>query len=58
VFENRELRGIFGLEKDEVTGGWRKFHYEQLRNWYATPIIIRMTKSRMRLAKHVAHIRR
>jgi hypothetical protein len=25
VFDNRVLRGIFGPERDEVTGGWRKF---------------------------------
>jgi hypothetical protein len=24
VFENKGLRRIFGLKKDEVTGGWRK----------------------------------
>jgi hypothetical protein len=24
VFENRVLRRIFGLKRDEVTGGWRK----------------------------------
>ena len=26
VFENRVLRGIFGLQRDEVTGEWRKLH--------------------------------
>jgi hypothetical protein len=26
VFENRVLRGIFGPERDEVTGEWRKLH--------------------------------
>jgi hypothetical protein len=24
VFENRVLRRIFGQERDEVTGGWRR----------------------------------
>jgi hypothetical protein len=24
VYENRMLRGIFGPEGDEITGGWRK----------------------------------
>jgi hypothetical protein len=32
VFENRVLRRIFGLKRDEVTGGWRKLHNEELRN--------------------------
>jgi hypothetical protein len=32
VFENRMLRRIFGPQRDEVTGGWRKLHNEELRN--------------------------
>jgi len=24
VFENRELRRIFGLKREEVAGGWRR----------------------------------
>jgi hypothetical protein len=30
VFENRVLRRIFGLKRDEVTEGWRKLHKEEL----------------------------
>jgi hypothetical protein len=30
VFENRVLRKIFGPKKDEVTGGGRKSHNEEL----------------------------
>jgi hypothetical protein len=30
VFENRVLRRIFGPKRDEVTGGWRKLHNEEL----------------------------
>jgi hypothetical protein len=26
VFENRVLRRIFGPERDEMTGEWRKLH--------------------------------
>jgi len=26
VFENRELKRIFGTERDEITGEWRKLH--------------------------------
>jgi hypothetical protein len=26
VFENKVLRWIFGPNKNEVTGGWRKLH--------------------------------
>ena len=30
VFENRVLRRIFGPNKDEVTGEWRRLHNEEL----------------------------
>jgi hypothetical protein len=46
VFENRVLRRIFGPKRDEVTGGWRKRHNEELHNLYSSPSIIRMIKSR------------
>jgi hypothetical protein len=46
VFENRALRRIFGLMRDEVTGGWRKLHSEELRDLYSSPSIIRIMKSR------------
>jgi hypothetical protein len=34
VFENRVLGRIFGPKRDEVTGGWRKLHNEELHNLY------------------------
>jgi hypothetical protein len=34
VFENRVLRRIFGLKRDEVKGEWRKLHNEELRDLY------------------------
>jgi hypothetical protein len=46
VFENRVLRRIFGPKKDEVAGGWRKLHNEELHNLYSSPSIIRMIKSK------------
>jgi hypothetical protein len=55
VFENRVLRRIFGPKKDEMAGGWRKLHNEELHNLYSPPSIMRMIKSgRMRWAGNVA----
>jgi hypothetical protein len=55
VFENRELRRIFGPERDGVTGGWKKLHNEVLHNLYSSPSIIRIIKlRRMRWVGHVA----
>jgi hypothetical protein len=34
VFENRALRRIFGPERQEVTGGWRKLHNEELHTLF------------------------
>jgi hypothetical protein len=47
MFENRILRGLYGLKRDEVTGGWRELYNEELHNLYSCPCIIRMIKSRM-----------
>jgi hypothetical protein len=42
VFENRVLRRTFGPKRDEVTGGRRKLHNEELHNLYSSPNIIRI----------------
>jgi hypothetical protein len=59
VFENRVLRRIFGPRRDEVTGGWRKLHNEELHNLFSSPSINRIIKCRrMRWAEHVARMGR
>jgi hypothetical protein len=45
VFDNSMLR-IFGPKKDEVIGGRRKLHNEELHNLYGSPSIIRIIKSK------------
>jgi hypothetical protein len=50
------LRRIFGPKREEVAGGWRRLHNEELHNLYASFNIIRMIKSRrMRWVGHAAH---
>jgi hypothetical protein len=57
VHRLRVLRRIFGPKRNEVTGGWRKLHNEELHNLYSSPSTIRMIKSgRMIWAGHVARM--
>jgi hypothetical protein len=58
VFENRLLRGIFGLKRAEIIG-WRKLHIEKPHNFHFSRNIIRMLKStRMGLPGHVQRMDR
>jgi hypothetical protein len=52
MFENRVMR-IFRPKRTEVTGGWRNLH-EKLCSLCSSLSIIRMIKSRIRWAGHVA----
>jgi hypothetical protein len=42
VFENRVLRRIFGLKKDEVIGSMRRLQNEELHNLYSSQSIVRI----------------
>jgi hypothetical protein len=46
MFNNRVLRRIFGPERAEVTGEWRKLHNEELHELYCSPNMFRVIKSR------------
>jgi hypothetical protein len=41
------LRRIFSLNRNEIIGGWRKLHSEELHDVFSLPNIIRVVKSRM-----------
>ena len=43
VFENRVLR-VFGPNRDEVAGEWRKLHNEELSDLYSLPNIVQLVK--------------
>jgi hypothetical protein len=46
VFENRVLRRIFGLKREEATERWRKLRNKELYNFCSSPYIIREVKWR------------
>jgi hypothetical protein len=48
------LRRIFGLERDEMLGGWRKLQNYDIHNLYSSLNTIILIKSRsMRWARHL-----
>jgi len=54
VLENKVLRRIFGPKREDVVGGWRRLHNEELHTLYSSRNVIRIVKSRrMKLAGHV-----
>jgi hypothetical protein len=54
VFGNSLLRTIFGPEREETTGEWRKVLYNELYNLYDSLNVIRISKvRRMRWAGSV-----
>jgi hypothetical protein len=58
MFENRELRRIFRSKRDEVLGGWRNLHNEELRNFYYSPnTIIIINLRRLRWVRHVVRMK-
>jgi hypothetical protein len=46
VFENRVLRRVLGLKRDEVGGEWIRLHNEELNDLYSSPNIVSVVKSR------------
>jgi hypothetical protein len=51
------LRRIFGPKREEVAEGCKRLHNEEFRNFYASPNVVSVIKSRkMRRAGHVARM--
>jgi hypothetical protein len=57
VSEYRMLRRIFGPKREEVAGGWRRLHNEELHNLYTSlNIITAIKKRKIRWARNVARL--
>jgi hypothetical protein len=54
VFENKVLKRIFILNREEVTGGLRRFHNKELHNLYSSPNIRVITSRRMKWVWNIA----
>ena len=48
LFENRVLRKIFGLKRDEVSGEWRRLYNEELYDLYFSLNIIWVKNKELR----------
>jgi hypothetical protein len=46
MFEKRVIRKIFGPKRDEVMGGCRKLHNDELHDLYSSPNMTGIMKSR------------
>jgi hypothetical protein len=55
VFENRVSRKIFGCKREE-DGSQRRLHNDEFHSLCSSWTVIRMSKSRMRWTRHVAHM--
>jgi hypothetical protein len=56
LLQNRVLKRIPGIKRDEVTGEWRKLHNEELNDLYSSPNIVQVIKSRRMIP--VGHVAR
>jgi hypothetical protein len=56
LYENRELRRIFGLKRDEMGGSWRNLHNEEVHNLYSSDIHVIgvISSGRIRWTGHVS----
>jgi acyl-coenzyme A synthetase/AMP-(fatty) acid ligase len=46
IYESNMQRKLFEPKAGRVTGRWKQLHSEKVNNFYSSPSIIRMIKSR------------
>jgi hypothetical protein len=46
IFEDRMFMRLFGPKREDITGGLRKLHNDELHNFKSLPNIIQVIKSR------------
>ena len=55
LIENGMLRMMFGPERDEITGEWRRLYDEKIHELYCSPNIIQVTiLRRVGWVRHIA----
>jgi hypothetical protein len=57
VFGNRVPRKIYGPEREETTGDWRRLHNKELHGLYSLPNIRVMELDRTCWKWHLLHMR-
>jgi len=53
MYENRVLMRIFKPKREEVAGGWRRPHYGELQNLYASPDFRAIKSRRVKWVEHM-----
>jgi hypothetical protein len=56
VSEIKVLGRIFGPKREDVPGGWRRLHNEELHKLYPSPNIISDQKKENEMEGHVARM--
>jgi len=44
VYKRRMVMKIFGPNREDVRGGWKKLHNEEFNDWYCSPNIVWVIK--------------
>jgi hypothetical protein len=59
VFENRLFNRVLKSQREELMGSWMKLYVKELNNFYSSPVIVSIIKSRnIRILWHIARMRK